>query len=95
MTELAAAVDDRFVLAGPGDEVTLTFDAANLPPLPTGWARSFVLRTHGYCKDTAPTTATGGRVGPLPHRAMAAYPCEETPQAAADRRAWHTRPAGR
>ncbi|MFO0850659.1 MAG: FG-GAP-like repeat-containing protein [Gemmataceae bacterium] len=97
VSELMATVDDRFVLAGPGDEVTVRFDAAKLPPLPAGWVRSFVLRTHGYCKDTAPTTLSGGCVGPLPVRGMATYPCPETanPHAAADRAKWHTRPAGR
>ena len=93
VTELAASVDDRYVLAGPGDELLVAFDAAKLPPVPAGWTRSFVLRVAGYCKDTAPTTLTGGQVGPLPHRAMAGYPCAETPGAAADRAAWHTRPA--
>ena len=93
VTELAASVDDRLVLAGPGDEVLLAFDAAKLPPAPAGWTRTFVLRVAGYCKDTAPTTLTGGRVGPLPFRAMTGYPCEETPGAVRDRAAWHTRPA--
>ncbi len=74
VTELMSKVDDRFVLCGPGQEVTVTFDAAKLPPLKDGWVRSFVLRTHGYCKDTAPTTVTGGEVGPLPFRGMTAYP---------------------
>jgi len=91
VTELTADVDDRFVLTGPGDEVMLAFDATKLPPLPAGWVRSFVLRTHGYCKDTAPTTLTGGQVGPLPHRGMPTYPCPETPQAVIDRARWHTR----
>jgi len=62
--------------------------------LPAGWTRSFVLRTHGYCKDTATTTVTGGAVGPLPFRAMPNYPHFGTarpPAAGADR--WHTRPA--
>jgi hypothetical protein len=95
--ELAAKVDDRFVLAGPGDEVTVRFDARPLPPLPAGWVRSFVLRTHGYCKDTAPTTLTGGRVGPLPVRGMTGYPCPDgaNPHITADLATWHTRPAGR
>ncbi len=95
VTELAAGVDDRYVLAGPGDEVFVAFDAAKLPPVPAGWTRSFVLRVAGYCKDTAPTTLTGGQVGPLPHRAMTSYPCAEAEGAARDREVWHTRPAGR
>ena len=96
VTELLADADDRLTLCGPGDELLIEFDPAGLPPLPAGWARSFVLRTRGYCKDTAPTTQTGGRVDPLPFRAMAGYPATGTPPAtqAADRARWHTRPAG-
>jgi tetratricopeptide (TPR) repeat protein len=95
VTDLLRAADDRFVLCGPGDEITVRFDARNLPPLPAGWQRSFVLRTHGYCKDTAVTTVTGGAVGPLPFRAMPNYPdfgAVKPPATDADR--WQTRPAG-
>jgi tetratricopeptide (TPR) repeat protein len=74
VTELLLAEDDRFVLCGPGDEVTIAFDAAGLPPLAKDHVRSYVLRTWGYCKDTAPTTVSGGQVEPLPFRGMKAYP---------------------
>ena len=96
VTELLAQADDRFALCGPGDEVLVEFDPATLPPLKAGWVRSFVLRTHGYCKDTAPTTQTGGDVDPLPFRAMKGYPTSESgPKShAEDRLRWHTRPAG-
>ncbi|MDY3555204.1 FG-GAP-like repeat-containing protein [Gemmata sp. JC717] len=94
VTDLLHRPDDRFVLCGPGDEITARFDATRLPPLPAGWVRSFVLRTRGYCKDTATTTVTGGTVGPLPFRAMPNYPdfgSVKPPATDADR--WHTRPA--
>ncbi len=96
VTELLAKVDDRFAICGPGDEVLVEFDPAALPPLKAGWTRSFVLRTHGYCKDTAPTTQTGGDVYPLPFRGMKSYPTREPgPKTEAeDLRLWHTRPAG-
>jgi tetratricopeptide (TPR) repeat protein len=94
VTELLRAADDRFVLCGPGDEVTVGFDAGRLPPLPAGWVRSFVLRAHGYCKDTSPTTVTGGRVGPLPFRDMKNYPEFGRTPPATDADHWHTRPAG-
>ena len=45
-----------------------------MPPLPAGWKRSFVLRTAGYCKDTALSTAHGDTVEPLPFQAMRNYP---------------------
>jgi hypothetical protein len=95
VTELLTKTDDRFAICGPGDEVTVRFDATKLPELPTGWTRSFVLRSWGYCKDTAPTTQTGGHVGPLPFRAMKNYPDfggMRPPMTDADK--WHTRPVG-
>jgi tetratricopeptide (TPR) repeat protein len=74
VAELLRDRDDCFVVFGPGDDLTVRFDAASLPPLPAGWRRSFVLRTAGYCKDTALSTAHGATVGPLPFRAMRNYP---------------------
>ncbi len=74
VTELLRDRDDRFVIFGPGDEVTVRFDARNLPGLPSGWTRSYVLRTWGYCKDCGPFTATGATVAPLPFHAMSTYP---------------------
>jgi hypothetical protein len=98
VTPLLRAADDRFVIFGPGDEVTARFDARHLPPLPPGWTRSFVLRTWGYCKDSGLFTATGETVEPLPFRAMRRYPYgpdEHFPAAALeDNRRYHTRPAG-
>jgi hypothetical protein len=74
VTELLHQRDDCFVIFGPGDDLTVRFDAASLPPLPKGWKRSFVLRTTGYCKDTALSTAHGATVEPLPFAAMHNYP---------------------
>jgi tetratricopeptide (TPR) repeat protein len=100
VTELLKETDDRHVLCGPGDEVTAEFDAASLPPVREGWQRSFVLRTWGYVKDTAPTTLTAGQVGPLPHRAMPGFPydpAKNPPPAHVTEydRLWNTRPPGR
>ena len=95
VTDLLRAADDRFVLCGPGDEITVRFPAGGLPDLPAGWERSFVLRTRGYCKDTSVTTVTGGAVGPLPFRAMPNYPdFGPTVPPTTDAARWHTRPAG-
>jgi tetratricopeptide (TPR) repeat protein len=74
VTELLRDVDDRFVIFGPGDEITVHFDTAGLPPVPAGWTRSFVLRTWGYCKDSNPFSDAGDAVEPLPFRAMSNYP---------------------
>ncbi|MFO0937575.1 MAG: VCBS repeat-containing protein [Gemmataceae bacterium] len=94
VTELLTWQDDRFVLCGPGDEVTISFDAKLLPPVPAGQVRSFILKVEGYCKDTAPTTQTGGQIDPLPYRAMKNYPPKDTAPAseARDKAEWHTRP---
>lgn len=99
VTELLTKSDDHFVICGPGDEITVEFDAASLRPLPTGWERSFVLRTWGYCKDTALATATSGQIHPLPFRAMSKFPYdlakEPLPQHIVEYdRLWNTRPAG-
>ncbi len=94
VTDLVQNADDRFAICGPGDEVTVQFDATKLPELKPGWERSFVLRTWGYCKDTSPTTVTGGSVGPLPFRGMANYPDFGTANPpTTDAKLWHTRPA--
>lgn len=99
VTELLNDVDDRFVVCGPGDEITAEFDATQLPELPAGWKRSFVLRTWGYVKDSAPTTLTAGQVGPLPFRQMPAYPYDPAkfpPPAHVSEydRFWNTRSTG-
>ncbi len=94
VTELLTCLDDRLVIIGPGDEITVTFDATRLPELPAAWTRSFILRTYGWCKDASPFTATGGSVHPLPFRAMSQYPppAHERYPHADDLRRWHTRP---
>jgi hypothetical protein len=74
VTELLRARDDRFVIFGPGEEMTVRFDARCLPALPPGWTRSFVLKTWGYCKDSGPFTATGATIEPLPFHGMRRYP---------------------
>ncbi|MFO0803345.1 MAG: FG-GAP-like repeat-containing protein [Gemmataceae bacterium] len=93
VTDLLMSFDDRLAICGPGDEVTVEFDAAKLPPLPAGSTRSFVLRSSGYCKSTAPTTATACEVGPLPFKAMKNYPEFGTASPVTDAAKWHTRPA--
>jgi hypothetical protein len=96
VAELLRDLDDRFVIIGPGDEITVTFDASRLPALPAGWKRSFVLRTWGYTKDMGPFTAHGDTVEPLPFRAMGNYPYgpdKRHPHEDYQQR-YNTRPAG-
>jgi tetratricopeptide (TPR) repeat protein len=72
--ELVAEQDDQFVIFGAGDDLSLEFDATALPPLPSGWQRSYVLRTWGYCKSADPLTAHGETIEPLPFSGMSGYP---------------------
>ena len=71
---LLRSVDDMFVISRPGDEIALSFDAGRLPPLRSGWTRSFLLYAHGYSKEMNPRSASPDTVGPLPFRAMTKYP---------------------
>jgi hypothetical protein len=73
VAELLRDVDDRFVIFGPDDVLTVHFNARSLAPLPPGWVRSFVLRTWGYGKDAGPFTVAGATIEPLPFRAMRQY----------------------
>jgi tetratricopeptide (TPR) repeat protein len=100
VTELLNTLDDCPVICGPGDEITAEFAAEQLPKLPLGWKRSFILRSWGYVKDGALTTQTAGQVGPLPYREMPAYPYDPLryplPQRVKDYdRKWNTRTPGR
>ncbi len=74
VTPLLAVEDDMFVVAKPGDEIAIDFDAAPLRPLPEGWTRTFLLRAAGYSKEMDINSATPDTVGPLPFRRMTSYP---------------------
>ncbi len=99
VTELLSAVDDRYVILGSGDEVRQVFHANSLPPIPSGWRRSFLLKVDGWAKDRDANTAYSQSVAPLPFHAMSAYPYpagEKYPRDAAHDRyqiEYNTRPA--
>jgi hypothetical protein len=92
--------DDHLCVVGPGDEVKIAFNAKELPALPDGWTRSYVLRSYGYCKDADPFTALSDTVEPLPWRGMPAFPFgpeiqrPDAPNYAKYLREYQTRPAG-
>jgi tetratricopeptide (TPR) repeat protein len=72
--KLLAAIDDRMVIMGSGDEVTLRFRTAGLPALPEGWKRDFLLLVDGWAKDADANTAFSQSVLPLPFHSMSRYP---------------------
>lgn len=95
--ELVTSVDDRYVVTHHGDELRLTFDAAELPPVRDGWSRSFMALADGFGKDMDLNSARPNHVEPLPFHRMSAYPYPESevfPASAVHRR-YNTRYVGR
>ncbi|MFQ5845942.1 MAG: hypothetical protein ACE5JG_13240, partial [Planctomycetota bacterium] len=74
VSPLLRRADDRSVIFGKGEELTLRYAATALPPLAKGMRRTFMVYTVGFCKDMDPYTAFGDTVEPLPFRAMSNYP---------------------
>ncbi|MCL4204971.1 MAG: VCBS repeat-containing protein [Pirellulaceae bacterium] len=74
VAELLTEADDCFVIMGHGEEITMRFDADALGPVPDGYRRSFLLKTHSYCKDMDLHTAHPDTVEPLPFQGMTGYP---------------------
>jgi len=72
--ELLAASDDMFVISRPGDELSLSFAATKLPPLPQGWTRTFLLYADGFSKEMDINSASPDQIGPLPFHGMSKYP---------------------
>ncbi|HEY0407865.1 MAG TPA: CRTAC1 family protein, partial [Pyrinomonadaceae bacterium] len=66
--------DDQFVISRTGDEVSLSFDARALPPLPAGWTRTFLLYADGFSKEMDINSASPDQIGPLPFHGMTRYP---------------------
>ena len=72
--ELLLATDDMFVISRPGDELSLSFAADKLPPLPKGWTRTFLLYANGFSKEMDINSASPDQIGPLPFHGMSKYP---------------------
>ena len=68
---LLATVDDRFVIAGSGDELRLRFHAPEPPP--AGWVRDYVLVGDGWMKEGDTSFRLSSTVLPLPDHAMKEY----------------------
>jgi len=97
--ELLREVDDRLVIMGSGDEVTLRFDSKGREAPRAGWTRDFLLEVDGWAKDRDPNTAFSSTVKPLPFHGMSQYPypiTEHFPRDTAHddyQRTYNTRPA--
>ncbi len=92
---LIAALDDRLVIMGSGDELKLLFPAGHLAVLPAGWKRDFLLFVDGWAKDGDANTAYSQSVQPLPFHGMSQYPYpgrEQFPDSGVQRQ-YTTRPA--
>ena len=72
--ELLLNSDDMFVISRPGDEISISFDAASLPPLPQGWTRTFLLYADGFSKEMDINSASPDQLAPLPFHGMSRYP---------------------
>jgi len=88
--ELLTTVDDMYVISRPGDEIAVSFDASRVPPLPSGWRRTFLLYTDGFSKEMDINSATPDTMGPLPFHGMTRYPYgpEEEYPWTPERREW-------
>ena len=76
--ELLTHSDDMFVIARPGDEIRLSFDASALPSLRAGWTRTFLLYSDGFSKEMDINSASPDQVYPLPFHGMSKYPYGKT-----------------
>lgn len=69
---LVTAMDDRYVVSRPGDELAIAFGA--LPPVPEGWSRTFLLHAAGYSKEMDANSSSPDVAAPLPYHGMTSYP---------------------
>jgi len=71
---LLTKADDEYIICNSGDEISIDFDASNIPALPKGWKRDFLIYSEGWVKDGDLNTAYGQTVAPLPFHNMPSYP---------------------
>lgn len=80
VTNLLQTRDDMYVIMRNGDEIHLDYDASDLPELPQGWQRTFLLYADGFGKDMDLHSATHDFVTPLPFHDMSQYPYDRSEQ---------------
>jgi hypothetical protein len=74
VTSLLQEPDDMYAIMASGDECTLRWSAARIPPVEEGWTRTYFLAFDGWAKDGDPNTKFSDNVEPLPFHAMSGYP---------------------
>ena len=70
--ELLTDRDDKLLVLGCNDEMSLAFAEPSEPP-PAGWVRDFVIYNVGWDKDSDMNTVYGESVEPLPFQDMTVY----------------------
>ena len=78
VTPLLAAVDNRPVVFGSGQDIDAEFDPSTLPPVPRGWKRDYFFYANGFVKDMDFYDASPFTVGQLPFHGMKRYPYAPT-----------------
>lgn len=77
ITSLLLATDDEIAVFVGGDAIRLEFDANELPSIPDGWVRDWVVISDGWDKDFDKNTLAGTSIEPYPFHAMSTYPYPE------------------
>ena len=96
VSTLLGSSDNQYVIYNAGDEISISFNSQDLPELPNGWTRDFVIYSVGWVKDGDLNTAYGNTVEPLPFHGMPSYPYPANYQYPAEEneeylREYHTR----
>src|SRR5271157_4125134 len=74
VTPLLTSIDNRFAVFGTGEDIDAEFDAAALPPLPSGWKRDYFFYANGFVKDMDFYEAIPFTVADMPFHGMSTYP---------------------
>ena len=85
---LLVSRDDQFVVMEHGEEIALSFDASQLPPLASGWKRTFFFYSDGFEKGYELYSGQAETVEGLPFHAMNGYPYDPQAQSR-DQAYWH------
>ena len=68
--------DNKYVIMNSGDVITIKFPLEDVPDLPYGWKRDYLLYSDGWLKDGDMNTLTGNSSNPLPFHDMKNFPSD-------------------